>query len=52
MRSREPDVELGYFKALAFSGPLLIFIAWQLYSVNKELEDEKKPSSRDDENSD
>ena len=44
-------MDIGYFKALAFSGPLLIFIAWQLYSVNKELEDEK-PSPRDDETSD
>ena len=52
MRSRGPDVELGFLKAVAFSGPLLLFIAWQLYSVNKELEDEKKPSSGDDENSD
>ena len=39
-------MDIGYFKALAFSGPLLLFIAWQLYSVNKELEDDS--SSGDD----
>ncbi len=52
MRSPAADVDIGYFKALAFSGPLLIFIAWQLYSVTRELEDDKESSSRDDENTD
>ena len=41
-------MELGFLKAVAFSGPLLLFIAWQLYSVNRELDDEDTPSSSED----
>lgn len=42
-------MELGFLKAVAFSGPLLVFIVWQLYSVNRELDRDKKSASRDEE---
>ena len=42
-------MELGFLKAVAFSGPLLIFLAWQLYSINRELDEEDdNPASKED----
>ncbi len=35
-------MDLGFLKALFFSLPVLIFVIWQLISVSRELEVDRK----------
>ncbi len=41
-------MELGFLKAVAFSGPLLLFVVWQLYSVTRELDEDDRPGGDGD----
>ncbi|MEM6511499.1 MAG: hypothetical protein AAF660_00695 [Pseudomonadota bacterium] len=41
-------MEIGFLKAVAFSGPLLVFLLWQLYSVNREIDEDNRSNGEGD----
>ena len=41
-------MDLGFLKTLFFSLPVLIFVIWQLISVSRELDADKKADAESD----